>query len=289
MKNHLISDPAPRRLLFSRLHRLCWQWPLAMLLSLALGLAYGQPGARQPTLNIFSTQIIENLKETGNAAQTLENQLQEVIDQLERQQHLFKESKCEGAFGDQGCKQLSRQMAATYKQMLTIMGDRLPDMEHSIINTRNSLQKRLAKEFGHRRTGRDLQYLLRANQHDRLLAQRTRIRRHGVRLSDRFRQYFQLVNQGSGESLALLGAEMYLDMDETAKLIQLTQQQIERSKLIVDLSDSFGTLTPEMKSTVSGVKRIIFGEYEEDDGFVPAAMEGDDKSKTFCSEFDPDC
>jgi len=265
------------------------QWLLAALLFLAAGLAYGQPGARQPTLNIFSTQVIENLKETGNAAQTLENQLQEVIGQLERQQRLYQESKCEGAFGDQGCKQLSQQMAGTYKQMLTIMEDRLPDMEHSIITTRDSLQRRLAKEFGHNRTGRDLQYLLRSNKHNQMLAQRTRIHRQGVRLSDRFRQYFQLVNQGSGESLALLGSEMYLDMDETAKLIQLTQQQIERSKLVVDLSDSFGTLTPEMKSTVAGVKRIIFGEYEEDDGFVPAALESGNKSDKFCSEFDPDC
>ena len=162
-------------------------------------------------------------------------------------------------------------------------------MEHSITNTRDSLQRRLAKEFGHNRTGRDLQHLLRSNKHNQMAAQRTRIHRQGVRLSDRFRQYFQLVNRGSGESLALLGAEMYLDMDETASLIQLTQQQIERSKLVVDLSDSFGTLTPEMKSTVTGVKRIIFGDYEEDTGFVPAALESGKKSDTFCSEFDPDC
>jgi len=248
-----------------------------------------QSSTRQPTLNIFSTQVIENIKETGNAARTLENDLQGVIEQLEQQQQLYYESKCEGAVGDQGCDQISKQMADTYKEMLDSMGERLPDMERNIMTTRDSLKKRLNKELGHNRTGQDLQQLLRKKKGGIAVAQRTQVRRKGARLSDRFRQYFNLVSQGSSESLALLGAEMYLDMDETAELIQLTQQQIRRARLVVDLSDAFGTITPEMQKTVSEVKRIIFGEYNGEGGQVPTDLDTVEKPGKFCSEFDPGC
>lgn len=246
--------------------------------------------ARQPTLNIFSTQVIENIKETGNAARSLENDLQGVIEGLEKHQRLYIESKCSGAIGDQGCEQISRQMAQSYSSLLDTMAERLPDMERNIIMTRDALKIRLAKELGRNRTGQDLQVLLRDNKQGVSAPHRTRVRRQGLRLSDRFRQYFFLVNQGNSESLALLGAEMYLDMDETSELIQLTQQQIQRAKLYVDLSDQMGIITPEMEKTVSAVKRIILGDYDTDSDFVPTNLETLDKTGgKFCSEFDPNC
>lgn len=248
-----------------------------------------QPAPRQPTLNIFSTQVIENIKETSNAARTLESDLLSVVQELEQHQRLFHESKCEGAEGDEGCGQISRQMAETYKVMLDTMAERLPDMERNIMITRDALQRRLSAELGYNRTGQELQQLLRDGKEGLSSAQRTRVRRQGARLSDRFRQYFYLVNQGSTESLALLGAEMYLDMEETAELIQLTQQQIHRAKLFVELSEQFGTITPEMETTVAEVKRIIFGDYEGDDGFVPADLDVVEKPAKFCSEFDTNC
>lgn len=246
----------------------------------------------QPTLNIFSTQVIENIKETSNAARNLENDLQGVIEELEKHQQLYKESKCHGAVGDQGCNQISRQMAQTYTVMLDTMAERLPDMERNILMTRDALKTRLAKELGRNRTGHDLQLLLRSNKQGISAPHRTRVRRQGLRLSDRFRQYFYLVNQGNTESLALLGSEMYLDMDETSELIQLTQQQLHRAKLYVDLSEHMGTITPEMDQTVSEVKRIIFGEYDETSDFVPADLDTLDQNKArgdYCSEFDPNC
>lgn len=245
---------------------------------------------RQPTLNIFSTQVVENIKETGSAARELENDLQSVIEELEQHKVLYNESQCQGAAGDQGCDQINRQMAETYKVMLDTMAERLPDMERSIVTTRDALQNRIAKELGRNRTGQDLQQLLRNNKESISAPQRTRVRRQGLRLSDRFRQYFILVNQGQTESLALLGAEMYLDMEETSELIQIIQQQIHRARLYVDLSKELGTITPEMESTVADVKRIIFGEYDEESEFVPSDLNAtQQKPGQFCSEFDPNC
>ena len=87
---------------------------------------------RQPTLNIFSTQVIENIKETGDAARNLENDLQSVIEELAKHQQLYTESKCQGVVSDQGCDQISRQMAASYRAMLDTMAERLPEMERTV-------------------------------------------------------------------------------------------------------------------------------------------------------------
>ncbi len=245
---------------------------------------------RQPTLSIFSTQVVESIKETGNAARNLENDLQGVIEELEKHRQLYMQSQCQGSVGDQGCGQITRQMSESYSAMLDILADRLPDMQRNIQVTRDSLKTRLGQELGRNRTGRDLQQLLRSNKQQLSAPQRTRLRQKGLRLSDRFRQYFQLVNQGNTESLALLGSEMYLDIDETSELIELTQQQLSRAKLVTELSDQIGVLTPEMEKTVSDVKHLIFGEYQDDSDFVPANLDTLEKSEvTFCSEFDNNC
>lgn len=260
-----------------------------------------QTSGKQPTLNLFPTQIIDNVKETGDTAKKLEDNLQGVIQNLDQQMQLYRQSKCDGAPDDQGCKQISQQMAGAYRQMLDIMGAELPKMKSSVELTRSTLEKRLASELGWNRTGADLQRLLRREAGGVPSVERTRPRHEGVRLSDRFRQYSQLVGQGSQRqsSMALIGAEMYLDLEETAQLIDLTQQQIQRSRLLANLSESFGTITPKMEETVSGVKQVLFGESvtgADDSSIVPADTTnvvggtGDTgRKQKFCSEFNPDC
>ncbi len=261
---------------------------------LACQIAWLAPAAAQPTLNIFPSQMVDNIKETGATAMALENDLQSVIAALDQQQQLYIESRCEGADGDQGCAQISREMATTYGRMLDIMAEQLPKMERSVNLTRDALRRRLADELGNKRTGADLQRLLRAEGRSAAAPLRTRPVREGMRLSDRFTQYYNLVSQSPGsQSLALLGAQMYLDLEDTSELIALTQQQIQRSRLVTNLSESFGTITPAMEETVTGVKRILFGEIDgsDEDQIVPADLSAAaaETENRFCSELDPDC
>jgi hypothetical protein len=89
--------------------------------------------------------------------------------------------------------------------------------------------------------------------------------RSGMRLSERFKQYYQLVatsgSQGD-QSLAVLASDIYLDMEETSLLIQRTRQEIARATLMEQLNQSFGIITPEMMEVVGGVKTILFGDDE---------------------------
>ncbi|HEY5681585.1 MAG TPA: hypothetical protein VIS55_16060 [Pseudomonadales bacterium] len=222
-----------------------------------------------PVVRLFPTTVLEDIRETGQVAKEMENSLQEVINRLDLQHQLYVESLCEGSDGDQGCERMAKQLGATYLEMLTIMGDRLPEMELAVNNTRASLEKRLREELGHRTTPTSLQNaLLGTTPASSAAAEQPALRgRSGVRLSDRFAQYYALVatqREGRGRSLAVVAADIYLDMEEASRLIAATQEEIGRAALMEQLNQSFGLITPEMTEVVDGVKGILFGEASTD-------------------------
>ena len=223
--------------------------------------------ANTPTIRLFPTTVVEDLKQTGNVARDMETGLQEVIGRLDQQQALYVESKCDGAENDPGCQRLARQIGATYLEMLTIMEERLPDMEHTVNNTRLSLEKGLRNELGNKMTPWTLQETLIGGKANAATPQSapTLRGRSGMRLSERFKQYYQLVATSGAkgdQSLAVLASDIYLDMEETSLLIQRTRQEIARATLMEQLNQSFGIITPEMIEVVGGVKSILFGDAE---------------------------
>ena len=217
-----------------------------------------------PVIRLFPTTVLEDIRETAQVAAEMESSLQEVIHRLDMQQQLYEESLCQGAEADPGCERIAKQLGSTYLDMLEVMTERLPDMERAVESTRLSLQKRLKKELGQRTTPTTLQEQLLGEEKQAAGQKRLALRgRSGVRLSDRFKQYYSLVathQKGSPQSLAVLAADIYLDMEEASNLIAATQQEISRAALMEQLNQSFGTITPEMAAVVNGVKSILFGE-----------------------------
>ncbi len=240
--------------------------PTLLVAALCLLASAAQATTSGPVVRLFPTTVLEDIRETGQVAEDMENNLQQIIHRLDMQQQLYTESLCQGADGDQGCERIAKQLGSTYLEMLEVMGDRLPEMERAVNSTRSSLEKRLRQELGQRTTPTSLQNTLLgeagtavANQEDRPALRG----RSGVRLSDRFKQYYDLVStsqNGPSQSLAVVAADIYLDMEEASKLIAFTQQEISRAALMEQLNQSFGMITPEMSAVVGGVKEILFGE-----------------------------
>ncbi len=240
-----------------------------LTLTALLGIGFVLPSAYAinptgPAVKLFPTTVLEDIRETSAVAAEMENNLQEIIHRLDMQQKLYEESLCAGADGDQGCVRMGKQIGATYLEMLEAMGERLPEMERAVNSTRDSLEKRLRQELGQRTTPTTLQDQLLGKDNATTSAERPALRgRSGVRLSDRFKQYYDLVathRNGPSKSLAVVAADIYLDMEEAALLISATQQEIGRAALMEQLNQSFGLITPEMAAVVSGVKEILFGE-----------------------------
>lgn len=222
-------------------------------------------GIDPPTIQLFPTAVLEEIKHTGNVAQEMEAGLQPIIQRLDEQQGLYLDAKCEGAEADPGCERLARQLGSTYLELLGVMESKLPDMERAVNTTRNGLEKRLRRELGQKKTSWDLQEVLLGSQGKRGAATgQPRLRgRSGTRLSDRFKQYYKLVarpGSSAESSLAVIASDIYLDMQEASVLIARTQEEIGRATLMEELNQSFGLITPEMQQVVSGVKSILFGE-----------------------------
>jgi hypothetical protein len=221
-----------------------------------------------PTIKLFPTTVLEEIKHTGNVAAEMETGLQGVIGQLDQQQKLYMESKCEGNEGDPGCERIARQLGKSYLEMLDVMADKLPEMETAVNATSNSLEKRIRKELGQKKTSWTLQELLIGEEGGSAAstAKPSLRGRSGMRLSDRFSQYYQLVARSGGKtnsSLAVIASDIYLDMQETSSLIARTREEIARATLMEQLNQSFGTITPEMQEVVAGVKAILFGEEQD--------------------------
>ena len=182
---------------------------IALLVAVALlwGVSTAR-GAAGPTIRLFPSTVLEDIRETGYVAEEMETGLQDVISRLDQQRHLYLESKCDGAENDPGCQQIARQLGATYLEMLDIMSERLPDMERAVNNTRDSLQKRLRQELGQKMTPWQLQEMLLGNSADGQARERSSLRgRSGMRLSDRFARYYKLVAHSgttSSNSMAVI-------------------------------------------------------------------------------------
>ncbi len=220
-----------------------------------------------PTIRLFPTTVVENVKQTGETARAMEEGLQGIVQELEQQMILYKESKCEGAEADEGCADIMRQMGDKYLEMLNRMEDQLPEMERSLKVTGVSLERHLRQELGKKMTPRGLQRMIAGN--DRKAAEKRPGNRQG-RLSEKFRKYYKLVALGSRSggngSLAAVASDIYLDTQEVLELVTLTRDEIGRAKLMIQLNQEYGSVTPEMFKMVSGVKGVIFGEVESELG-----------------------
>jgi hypothetical protein len=233
-----------------------------------------------PTIRLFPTTVVENIKHTSEAAKAMEQDLQSVIDRLNQQEELYLASKCEGAAAELGCNDIAGQLSQTYLEMLTLMETRLPGMEDSVRATNASLEKRIRTELGRKTTPRGLQKLL--AEAPQQSTESPRYKRRAGRLSEKFRQYYKLVamapRASSGGSLAAVAAEIYLDTQEVQELIALTRDEISRAKLMIDLDQAYGIITPEMFEMVGRVKSILFGETGLEEG-IPGPPPGSTKAE----------
>ena len=209
-----------------------------------------------PRLNLFPSDVAEHLSNTGTVAATMEKGLKETIQKLEAQKKLYDETGCKGS-DDPGCEEIAKQMGDHYMEMITIMKEHLPEMKQSIMATNKGIEKNLRKELGKKATPADIQRLISKSKNPRVF------KNGRYSLSKRFARYYELIRAaGSGNNLATLASEIYLDSRGVLDTIDLMDAEIARQETLHKLGQMYGTLTPEMMNTVSAVKAVIFGEQD---------------------------
>ena len=244
----------------------------AVALAIASTLGAAAPALAQgdgPELRLFSSTIVEDIRRTGEAAAEMETDVVGSIEEMDRQLELYSASGCEGVEDDSGCGEMRRQLGATYGRMLDAMAEALPPMKEAISRSRDGLQGSLSRELGRGQSPSELMTMLLEDGTAQPIGSRPG-GGDGNSLSERFRQYHSLVAGSAGGArrgqggLALTAADIFLDMQDAVEFIDMTQDQIARSQIFVELDGSMPALTAEMESTVESVKRTLFGESEGD-------------------------
>ncbi len=217
--------------------------------------------AVSPTINLFPTSVVEDLKLSSEAAQGMEQSLHPVVKQLEEQYRLYQESKCDGAEGDAGCAALKKSLGEGYKAFLDELLGSLPQVKSAMANIKNSVGGRIAKEMGGNMTPRDLQRMLDGNGQPAKRVRHISGKRKG-RISSVLSKYREMVAMGpnQGEPMAVLASDIYLDARETLEEVNMIQADIARAKVLIDVGGIYFDPSPQMMATVGAVKGLLFGE-----------------------------
>lgn len=257
----------------------------ALALAGVLGMAATADAASmsdRPTVNLFSRDVIDTIKQTGTAAKAIEDGIASVVHRLEQTEQLYKTSDCEKGNTDVGCEKLRQQLGESYLEMLDKLEAYLPAIAESMKNTQKTLAVKIRDQYGKNMTAHDLQEAVKTARTEQGATSSARFP-----LSQRVERIAKLVQHGSGGSLPVLAAQMYLDSAAVSGLLNVIYEEINRGRLMAELNQAWGMVTPEMQSTVDGVKGILFGEAPTSSGLAaPVDPIATDGSAAFRSRFE---
>ena len=229
----------------------------------------------RPRLNLFPTRVVESLSDTSRAAQAMESDMYAVVDKLDQQKQVYDSTGCEGS-SDQGCLQLRSAIRSSYKEMLDVMNRRIPEMRDTLGVTADSMGSSLRGEIGRKMTPGDVQRALagRSPKSKGMASTNPASHRQG-KLSQMFSRYYDLVRRGGkqGDALPVLASQIYLDSMQSLYYLDLIEAEIgsQSTELVLELE--WGELTGQMTSTVSGVKALLWGDYDASEEILDIGLE----------------
>jgi hypothetical protein len=222
--------------------------------------AYGTTAGNRPTLELFPTPALENLRETARSAQTLEAGLDGLLHDMDVQFQVFDASHCRGAVNDASCQDIEKGLRKTYQQVLDKMIEALPEMERLVDSTRRNLSGTLRSQIGMNLSPRDLQRVVGEKPGSESAARQRTGARVG-RLSQQFQRYYEMVSRARGtETTMTMAADIYLDSREALDWIRLAKQDMVSARTELEITSNWGNLSPQMMETVHQVKGLLFGE-----------------------------
>ena len=110
----------------------------------------------RPRINLFPTSVVESLSATSQSAKDMENDMYAVVEKLETQKQAYESTGCERS-SDTGCTQLRDAIRGSYKEMLDVMQNRIPQMRSHLDSTADAMAGSLRSEMGRKMTPGDVQ------------------------------------------------------------------------------------------------------------------------------------
>ncbi len=248
----------------------------ALFLTHSLAQAVPQPARdTRPKINLFPTSVVESLSETSRAARDMESGMYEVVSKLDKQKQAYESTHCENS-EDAGCVQLRKAIRGSYKEMLDVMQQSIPEMRSTLDATASSMGTSLRSEIGRKMTPGDVQRVLAGRSATSQAAppMNTGDARQG-KLSKMFSRYYELVKRGGrqADALPVLASQIYLDSMQSLYYLDLIEAEIgsQSTELVLELE--WGELTDQISATVTDVKALLWGETDRSEEILEVGLE----------------
>jgi hypothetical protein len=257
-------------------------WALFLTQSLAQAVPHQAREAR-PKINLFPTSVVESLSETSRAARDMESGMYEVVAKLDKQKQAYEITHCENS-EDAGCVQLRKAIRGSYKEMLDVMQESIPEMRSTLDATANSMGASLRSEIGRKMTPGDVQRILagRSASSQGAAPLNTNSARQG-KLSKMFSRYYELVKRGGrqADALPVLASQIYLDSMQSMYYLDLIEAEIgsQSTELVLELE--WGELTDQISATVTDVKALLWGETDRSEDILEVGLETPPQQDTY--------
>ncbi|MCB0355535.1 MAG: hypothetical protein KDD40_00920 [Bdellovibrionales bacterium] len=227
----------------------------------------------------------QSIKTTGEYSEAIESELADVVSTLDTNMKFYEDTGCAGNESADGCVQAREQIKENYSRMLDVVKNKLPEMRKSIKQASTSVARELANNVASKSV-EDLQQHLLNQTSGKSPVEESKVRysskrMNGVRLSSRFKDYYELISSSraqSSEPISVTASAILLDMQDSMNYIDFTMAAIEEQQVGLDFSASLGDVTPEMKNIVGGVQAVLFGQAVDVDQLAPHNIEFEEKT-----------
>ena len=235
--------------------------------------------AKAPVINLIPVTAQEHIKESSRAAVEMRSALSSVFEDIEMQKSLWDAAKCDGMLDDPGCRQIQAKLRGSYKEMLQHLDEKLPELNETLEITAKSIEQRLYKELGKKKTLMQIQEMLLGSGADGKRQLQARTSNNSHNMLHLLREMSKAISSGGyAEAEALVASDIYINMTLATETISTMQAEINQTLATIDTYNAFDGLTDNQLKTVASVKSLLFGDVESD--MLPSMPEPDTQAHT---------
>jgi len=210
--------------------------------------------AKQVMINPITSDIRDKLRKSTDLVSNVEDTMAPRVTDLEKIYKTYTET-CTGNEDDRGCVELQNQIREKYKEVLSAMESELPKVKQSVSATAQNLGESIRAKT----RNKELKEIFKG-----VLEKGTLPKAKGP-LSKKLSELLKALGRpATNVSILELSLRTQADLISANEILEYLEAEINRQIIMVDMTEDFGVLSPEMASVMKGVSEI-FG-YDSDFG-----------------------
>lgn len=239
-------------------------------LSVLSGLATTYAMANSPQLELFPVSVQESFKQAETQTLQMQNELNRIVHEMNTQERLYNESRCDQLSDDEGCSQLKSQMQEKFMALNSMLQQSLPEVKKAVEHAHKTMGgslSRMAQKY-------TPSQLIKLN-HDAMQSDSVTQPTVSARTPlGRIAAIFSKINKSIGSrqtNMYVLASQTYADLSEIKKELALLEQNTRNNAVIDIMNFTPADMSDESIETIGHFRAMIMG---DEDGYnIPSYPE----------------